>query len=174
MTNIFTFGKTASHLYLTFCILEYFFHNCIPPWVSHLFHLILQSVHGFPYLCTTSTPPYLCAPSTHTRMALKVEGNSLDLKIRMSLPLCSCRVASPKAAPCYGWALSFLLVCGPHAHTPTTHTRELIYFPKDTQKQLSLLFCSFVIVVIPFQANLALVLCCGCAAVRMRPRTQQQ
>lgn len=52
--------------------------------------------------------------------------------------------------------------------------RELIYFPKDTQKQLSLLFCSFVIVVIPFQANLALVLSCGCAAVRMRPRTQQQ
>lgn len=151
MTNIFTFGKTASHLYLTFCILEYFFHNCIPPWVSHLFHLILQSVHGFPYLCTTSTPPYLCAPSTHTRMALKVEGNSLDLKIRMSLPLCSCRVASPKAAPCYGWALSFLLVCGPHAHTPTTHTRDSYTFQRTLRSSYHFYSAALLSLLSPFK-----------------------
>ncbi|KAF3833730.1 hypothetical protein F7725_024934 [Dissostichus mawsoni] len=78
----------------------------------------------------------------------------------MSLSLCSCRVASPKAALCYGWTLS-----GVHTQTHTP-TPGCTHFPKDTQKQLSLPFSSFVIAIIPPQANLALVLSCGSARMR--------
>lgn len=60
-------------------------------------------------------------------------------------------------------------VCSPRlgsVHTLTTHTTEHTHFPKDTQKQLSLVFSSFVITAIPPPANLALVLSSGFTAVR--------
>lgn len=75
-----------------------------------------------PPLCMTPTPPHLYSPSTPTRMAIKAEGNSLDLKISMSLSLCSCRVASPKAAPRYGWPCLFAS-SGVRTHTHNTHHR---------------------------------------------------
>lgn len=127
MTNIFTFGKTASHLYLTFCFLQYFFHNCIPPWVFHLFHLILQSVHGFPYLCTTSTPPYLCAPLYPHKNGFKSGGKFIRSKNKhvSASVLLPCRVPqgctvlwmSPVFSPCL-WST--------RAHTHNTHQRTHI------------------------------------------------
>lgn len=59
---------------------------------------------------------------------------------------------------------------GVHTHTHNTHHRTHTHFSKDTQKQLTLLFSSFVIATIPPQANLALVLSCGLPAVRVELR----
>lgn len=124
-----------------------------------------------PSLLIHNAPPQLYFPSTPTRMAIIAEEHSLNLKISMSLSLCSCRGTSPKAAPRYGWPCLFASSGGPFTHsqhTPqnNTHTHSL----KDTQKQLSLLFCSFVITVIPHQANLASARSCGFTAVRMEHR----
>lgn len=72
-----------------------------------------------PKYTTPSPLPY--SPSTPTRMARKAEGNSLDLKISMSLSLCSCRVASLQAAPRYEWPCLLASSGGPHTHTHGTH-----------------------------------------------------
>lgn len=146
---------------------------------SPLFSLLFQLLRLYLSIPTSPICPTCRRPPLHTqhpsppippltRMAIKAEGNSLDLKISMSLSLCSCRVASPKAALRYGWPCLFA------SSGVRAHTTERTHFPKDTQKQLSRLFSSFVIAVIPPQANLALVLSCGFTAMRMELRTQQQ
>lgn len=133
------------------------------PFPSPLF-LILQ-FHPFsliicpaslllpPKYATPSPLPY--SPSTPTRMARKAEGNSLDLKISMSLSLCSCRVASLRAAPRYEWPCLLASSGGPHTHTHSRHTPQNAHSFQRTLKS-SYHFCSaaFVIAVIPLQANL--------------------
>lgn len=91
----------------------------------YLFSPLSWALHAITHPFYTSTLPHLYSRSTPTWTSTKAEGNSLDLKIRMSLSLCSCRVASPTAAPCYGWVLSVCLIWGPSTHsqhTLPTHT----------------------------------------------------
>lgn len=82
---------------------------------------LLSALHAS--LLLHNIPPHLYSP-LYRRMAIKAEGNSLDLKISMSLSLCSCRVASPKAATRYGWPCLFASSGGPYTHSQHT--------PQDT------------------------------------------
>lgn len=169
---------SSSHLPLSPSPLFLIFPSCFysispfPPPLSAL-HAFALLRHTHSYIPTPAVPPHLFSPSTPTRMVIKAKGNSLDLKISMSLSLCSCRVASPKAAPRYGWALSVRLVWGLYIHTCTPENAHTL-FPKDIQKQLALLFSSFVTAIICPPASLAIVRSCGFTAVRMGLRTQQQ
>lgn len=105
-------------------------------------------------------PPQIYSPSPSTRMVIIAEENSLDLKISASLSLCSCRGTSPKAAVYYGWPCLLTSSGGPSTcwHTSEKHTHP---FQRMLKKQLSLLFSSIVIAVIPSQANLVLVPSCS-------------
>ena len=77
------------------------------------------------------------------------EGNLLDLKISVSLSRCSWLIASPKAAPCYGWALSARLIWGPRAHTgntrtpPSAHTLSKGHSEAVITSILQLSYCRF-------------------------------
>lgn len=81
-----------------------------------------------PSLLIHNAPPQLYFPSTPTRMAIIAEEHSLNLKISMSLSLCSCRGTSPKAALRYGWPCLFASSGGPFTHsqhTPQNNTHTL-------------------------------------------------
>lgn len=139
--------------------------------ISAAFAVCIQHSHFLylPYmplspLLIHNTPPQLCFPRAPTRLAIIAEENSLDLKISMSVSvLLPWRV--PQGCAALWMALSVRLVWGSiHTHHRTTHT----HFLKDTQKQLLLLFCGFVITVILHQANVASAPSCGFTAVRVK------
>lgn len=62
-----------------------------------------------------------------------MEGNSLGLKISMSLSLCSCRGTSPEAPAHYGWPC-LCTSSGVHSHFLSTPHTEKKIFPADAQK----------------------------------------
>lgn len=120
------------------------FDSCLlslPPRATLLCHL--SALHAFAFLRHLPSLPSPTTPLLHPYRIFffKVRGNSLHLKISTSL--CACGVTSPKAAPRYGWVLSHRLVRGPQTHTHTAENAHTV--TKDTHKQLSVRFASFVI-----------------------------
>ncbi len=119
---------------------------------SHLFQLLLQFLSILTSLiCPTCLLPPLfihntLSPPISLFPPFKSGGKFIRSKNKhFSVFL---HVASPKAALRYGWPCLFASSGGLHTqlqHTPQKRT----HFPKDTQKQSSLLFASFVIAVIP-------------------------
>ena len=123
---LFSLSRVKSPSRLCFLLSSVLSHHPYFSYSSLQYPSILP--HHLPYKPSPSPPntqhPSLPhSPSTPTGMAIKVEGNSLDLKISMSLSLCSCRVASPRAAPRYEWPCLLASSGGPHTHTHGTHHR---------------------------------------------------
>lgn len=130
------------HLYLSSIPAAYSIYPFPPP---------LSALHAFTPLSLYTTPLSLPIPPLYPhkngyRSGGKfIRSKNKHVSVSVLLP---CRV--PQGCTALWMALSVRLVWG-SAHTFATHTTACTRFPKDTQKQLSLLFSSFVIAVIPLK-----------------------
>lgn len=129
------------------------------------FPLPLSALHAF------ITPPYTQYPSPTTLpLCPHNTGYNSRGKFIRSKNKHVCLCAPAVACPPRLRRVMDGPVCSPrlgvHSHTPQNNTHT--HFLKDTQKQLLLLFCGFVITVILHQANVASVPSCGFTAVRMK------
>lgn len=155
--------------------------------LNHLYSSCFYSIHShLPSLSYMPLPTSLYATPTLPHLSTTIFPHMNGYKNGGKFIISKNKhVSNSVLLPCHipeGCAMLWMgPVCSPHlglVHTPPTHSKEHIHFPKfqkgHSEAVITSILHSFVIAFISLWANLALVLSCGFTAVRMGLRTQQQ